>query len=87
MDHLDLCMRKCEADGYGPHYGLWVAKTGGIPRVEEDRIPEGWKKCEYCGMVYRPFRSDQKFCGATCQKSAYEKRYKRPRRGSKNGKT
>ena len=33
-------------------------------------IPEGWKRCEHCGDVYKPSRSDQKFCGAYCQSQA-----------------
>jgi hypothetical protein len=67
-------MIQCKADGYGVHYGAWRAAQGGVFLMKEDTIPAGWKKCEYCGEVYKPSRSDQKFCGAYCQsQAAYER--------------
>lgn len=70
MDNLSKCMIQCKADGYGVHYGAWRAAQGGVFLMKEDTIPAGWKKCEHCGEVYKPSRSDQKFCGAYCQSQA-----------------
>ena len=74
MDYLSKCMIQCKKDGYGCHYGAWRAAQGGVFLMKEDTIPDGWKKCEHCGDVYKPTRSDQKYCGAYCQsQAAYER--------------
>lgn len=71
MDNLSRCMIQCKADGFGFRYGAWRATKGMEPVFEVDVvIPEGWKKCEHCDEVYKPSRSDQKFCGAYCQSQA-----------------
>ena len=71
MDNLSKCMIQCEKEGFGVHYGAWRATKGMEPVFEVDVvIPEGWKKCLYCGKLFKPVRSDQKFCDAYCQKRA-----------------
>lgn len=70
MDNLSKCMIQCKAEGFGCHYGAWRATKGDVLIVKKDEIPEGWKKCEHCGDVYKPTRSDQKYCGAYCQSQA-----------------
>ena len=81
MDNLDRCMILCEKEGFGVHYGAWRASKGVEPVFEVDVvIPEGWKKCEHCDEVYKPSRSDQKYCGAYCQSKASNKRFKRKKK-------
>lgn len=84
MDNLAKCMIQCKKDGYGCHYGAWRAAQGDILIVNDDGIPEGWKKCEYCGELFKPSRSDQKFCGAYCQRQNADKRFREKRKA--NGK-
>lgn len=75
MDNLAKCMIQCKADGYGCHYGAWRAAQGGAFLMKEDTIPAGWKKCEYCGELFKPTkRSDQRFCGVYCQRRNADKR-------------
>lgn len=75
MDNLDRCMIECEKAGYGVHYGTWRAAQGDVLIVKE--IPEGFKKCEYCGELYKPkSKRLQKYCGAVCQTRASNKRFK-----------
>lgn len=73
MDNLARCMIQCKAEGFGCHYGAWRATKGDVLIVKE--IPEGWRKCEYCGEVFKPYNKTlQRFCGAYCQgKAAYER--------------
>lgn len=83
MDNLDRCMVECEKAGYGVHYGAWRAVQGDVLIVKE--IPEGFKKCEYCGEPFKPSkRSDQKFCDAYCQRRKADKlfRQRKKERGS-----
>ena len=72
MDNLSKCMILCEKEGFGVHYGAWRATKGMEPVFEvEVVIPEGWKKCECCGELFKPSkRSDQRYCGAYCQNRA-----------------
>lgn len=84
MDNLSKCMIQCKADGYGVHYGAWRAAQGGVFLMKEDTIPAGWKKCEYCGELFKPSRSDQRFCGSYCQRLQADKRFREKRKA--NGK-
>lgn len=79
MDNLSRCMILCEKEGFGVRYGAWRATKGPMP-VAEKMIPEGFKKCEYCGELFKPSRSDQKYCGAYCQGRASEKRCKKKKK-------
>ena len=84
MDNLSRCMILCKKEGFGVRYGAWRATKGSIP-VEEKKIPEGFKKCEYCGELFKPsYRSDQKYCDSYCQKKASEKRCKKKKREGAN---
>lgn len=87
MDNLDRCMVECEKAGYGCHYGAWRAAQGDILIVDDDGIPESFKKCEFCGELFKPAkRSDQKFCGAYCQRRKADilfKQRKKERGGEK----
>lgn len=54
----------------GMSYGKWKALQP-IVEVEEKPIPEGWRKCEYCG---KPFMRKQgkRFCDFSCRNMAYQ---------------
>lgn len=83
MDNLAKCMIQCKKDGYGCHYGAWRAAQRGVFIMKEDTIPDGWKKCEHCGELFKPTkRSDQRFCGAYCQRQKADKRYREKEKAS-----
>ena len=42
----------------------------------ERRLPEGWKICEWWGESFRPNKSNQRFCGYSCQRKAADKRHR-----------
>ena len=87
MDNLSKCMIQCKKDGFGCHYGAWRAAQMGVIFIKEDTIPEGWKKCEFCGELFKPAkRSDQKFCGAYCQRRKADILFKqRKKEGAEDG--
>ena len=70
MDNLARNMIQCEADGFGVHYGKWKA-TQPVVEIQKPEIPEGWKKCEYCGKPFKPIRG-KRFCDVDCRRKAYD---------------
>lgn len=69
----------------GMSYGKWKAMQQPV-KVEDKPLPEGWRKCEYCG---EPFKGKQgkKFCDIDCRRKAYhdkeiaiQREYQRKRR-------
>lgn len=74
MDNLAKCMIQCKADGYGVHYGAWRAAQGEL--TAEEVVPAGWRKCEYCGKLFKPYNK-QKHCEPYCQERAAYDRYKK----------
>ena len=56
----------------GMSYGKWKAMQP-IVKVEQKPIPEGWRKCEYCGKPFKPVQG-KRFCEMDCRKEAYRKR-------------
>ena len=79
MDNLSKCMIQCKADGFGVHYGAWRAAQGDTIEVKTV-IPEGWRECEYCGKLFKPYNKRlQRFCEAGCQVAAANARYKEKR--------
>lgn len=68
-------------------YGKWKAMQKPVKPVVNVEIPEGWRKCEYCG---KPFKGGKgkRFCDEICRRTAYEKsgkpkEYMKKYRGSK----
>lgn len=53
-------------------YGKWKAKQP-VAKVEEKPIPEGWRKCEYCGEIFRN-KNGKRFCDIYCRTEAYKPR-------------
>lgn len=79
LDKLSLDMIECEKAGYGCHYGRWkAAQTNPVVKKEES-IPKGWKKCEYCGKVFKP-KCGQRFCEPYCRSEAYKPKLNAQRR-------
>lgn len=70
MDHLarDAMMAKQS----GMSYGKWKALQDPVP-VKEYPIPEGWRKCEYCGKPFKK-KKGQRFCEFYCREQAYRAR-------------
>ena len=56
----------------GMSYGKWKALQP-IVKVEEKPIPEGWRKCEYCGKHIKK-KQGRKFCDIYCREQAYKPR-------------
>lgn len=74
LDKLSLDMIECEKAGYGVRYGSWKAtQTNQV--VVEQKIPEGWLVCEYCGKAFKPkTKKKQRFCEVECQNKSYQER-------------
>lgn len=54
----------------GMSYGKWKALQGIPARAETVKgMPEGWKKCPWCGVIFKP-HVNQKYCDIQCQRTA-----------------
>lgn len=53
----------------GMTYGKWKALQP-VVKVEEPEIPEGCKKCEECGTLFKA-RNGKRFCNDECRNKAY----------------
>ena len=58
----------------GMSYGKWKAMQQPV-KVENKPVPEGWRKCEYCGKPFKK-KSGKRFCDVYCREKAYEPRAK-----------
>ena len=56
----------------GMSYGKWKAMQEPV-KVEEKPLPEGWRKCEYCGNPFQK-KSGKRFCDIYCRQQAYKPR-------------
>ena len=56
----------------GMTYGKWKALQPIVP-IEKKPIPEGWRKCEYCGNAF-PGKQGKRFCDVYCREQAYKPR-------------
>ena len=56
----------------GLSYGRWKAMQKPV-KVTESPIPDGWRKCEFCG---KPFKKShgKRFCNIDCRNKAYKPR-------------
>ena len=75
----------------GMTYGQWKASQP-IVVTDEYEVPEGWRKCEYCGKLFKK-HSSKRFCDLDCREKNYAPRLKvikaeneRKRRLKGNGK-
>ena len=81
LDKLSLDMIQCEKDGYGVHYGKWYAAQNRPVKIEPKGLPDGWKKCAYCGKPFKPkTKRIQYYCEAQCQAAAQKLRDKEKRK-------
>ncbi len=76
LDKLSLDMIECQKAGFGVHYGAWKATQ--IPKkIEPKGLPDGWKKCAYCGKPFKPkTKRIQYYCEAQCQAAAQREKDK-----------
>lgn len=70
LDKLATDAQKALAAGLS--YGKWKAMQAPV-KIEEKPLPEGWKKCEYCGKPFKKFGS-QRYCELGCRTEAYKQR-------------
>lgn len=56
----------------GMSYGKWKALQP-IVKVVEKPVPEGWRKCEYCGELFQK-KQGKRFCDIYCRDQAYKPR-------------
>jgi hypothetical protein len=56
----------------GMSYGKWKAMQP-IVEVKEKPMPEGYRKCEYCGEPF-PKKQGKRFCHDECRREAYRPR-------------
>ena len=77
----------------GMSYGQWKALQPRVPIVKEEKIPDGWILCGYCGKPFKQKRSNQQYCDVYCRERGYyekelanQRRYREKRKaGAKNG--
>jgi hypothetical protein len=74
-----LSREVAQALACGMSYGKWKAMQDPVKIVPKTDMPEGWKKCEWCGTWYKPkSKRPQKYCEPYCQVQAREsRRYQR----------
>jgi hypothetical protein len=72
---LALDMIQCKKDGFGCHYGAWMAVQN-RPVVIEKKNYEGWKVCPHCGKYFKPNHPNNRqiYCELNCQKAAQRER-------------
>lgn len=76
LDKLSLDMIQCEKDGFGVRYGKWKAAQTPV-KIEPKGLPDGWKKCAYCGKPFKPkTKRIQYYCEANCQVAAQREKDK-----------
>lgn len=81
---MDNLARNCMlAKQAGMSYGKWKALQPIVPIEKKEVIPEDWKKCEYCGKQYMPYRKSQKYCEMYCQKEAYKEKVRQQKKAEK----
>lgn len=61
----------------GMSYGKWKAMQDAvkIEKLSNGEIPEGWKRCRYCGKPFKPKSNrTQYYCEVYCQTEAYKEK-------------
>ena len=78
MDNLSRCAMLAKQKGLS--YGRYMALYGHtLPKKKEESIPEGWRKCLYCGKLFKP-KPGQKYCDLYCRQQAYAPKEKEIKR-------
>lgn len=68
-----LAQEVSQAIAAGMSYGKWKAMQPIV--TAGTKIPDGWKRCEYCGKAFKPTQG-KRFCDVACQKQSYRERIK-----------
>lgn len=73
-----LALDAAAAKAAGMSYGRWKAmQDNPVVDKKEDKIPEGWKICQYCKTPFKPNHGNkQLYCKVTCQREAQKERDK-----------
>ena len=80
-----LAWENAQALAAGMSYGKWKAMQEPVKIVPKTEMPEGWRKCEWCGTWYKPkTKRPQKYCQSYCQLSASWSRAKKRKKGNNN---
>lgn len=62
-------------------YGQWKAMQEPV-KIENPGIPENWKRCAYCGTLFRLATKRRKiYCCDACQRQDY---YEKSKKGKSN---
>jgi hypothetical protein len=76
-----LSWENAQALACGMSYGKWKAMQEPVKIVPKTDWPEGWRRCEWCGQMYKPkTKRPQKFCEVACQIQARDTRRKKENR-------
>lgn len=59
----------------GMPYGKWKAMQEPVKIIKKEDLPEGWRKCAWCGTPFR-IKSSKKqiYCEIFCQRTAQAER-------------
>ena len=72
-----LSQEVAQALACGMSYGKWKAKQEPVKILPKSEMPEGWRKCEWCGTWFKPkTKRPQKYCEVSCQIKARDLRLK-----------
>lgn len=66
-----LAQDAAKAKAANMSYGRWKALQPIAPTA--NKLPDGWKRCEYCGTPFKGVQG-KRFCDVTCQKQSYKER-------------
>ena len=69
-----LAWEVSQAIAAGMSYGKWKALQPIVTTA--DKLPDGWKRCEYCRRPFKPTTNAKRFCDSVCQRKSYKERIK-----------
>lgn len=70
----NLAQDAAAARAAGMSYGKWKGLQTPA-KIEKKEIPEGWKRCAYCGKPFKPkSKQNQKYCESYCGQRARAER-------------
>ena len=70
-----LARENAQAIAAGMSYGKWKAMQP-VVAVDPKVIPDGWKRCEYCGKLFKG-AVNKRFCDYYCRTESYNERMRK----------
>ena len=70
LDNISKIMIQCDKDGYGVHYGHWIADHNPV-EIKKPPLPSDWRVCPWCGTPFK-LKNNRKriYCEVYCQRAA-----------------